>query len=302
MKLFITGATGFIGNNFLSVKGASYSQVLAPQRADPIYSHNSNIVRTKYSGDSHELCDLLVDFKPDVVVNCAASGISPDERTRKILADVNVGMPRLLYEASQNCDVSAFIQLGSMAEYAAPPAFQSLTETDPITFTNAYGSSKATATSMLATLSDEKGPHTITLRLFGVYGSGEAPHRLTSYLNRALNSGEVVELSQGTQVRDFIYIADVVSAIQAAIECSLSKNYGYEIINIGSGEGISVRNFVENFCDAGGFPRSKLKFGAQPMRDTDSPYLVANIEKARSVLKWNPEWIGKKGLNAFFSG
>lgn len=299
MKLFITGGNGFIGSHFLDNVGDQFTEILAPVRRGPD-SRRSNLAFKSYKGNTARLCDMLRDFRPEVVVNCAAAGINPHERRRDLLAEANVLLPARLYEQSRTVAVKSFLQLGSMAEYAMPAAQTTLSETDPVTYDNVYGVSKVAATSLLATLAETPGPAVTTLRLFGVFGRGEASHRLTSHLANKLALGETVPLSAGTQIRDFVYIRDVISAMKRAIAFGLDRDGGHEIFNIGSGEGISVRDFVYLFCQSGGFPVHKLDFGALPKRDTDASYLVANIKKAANLLDWRPEWIGKKGIEDYF--
>lgn len=300
MKLFITGARGFIGGHFLSQTEHDFAQVVAPQRGEA-GSTVRGLHRPGYDGSTAGLCNLLADFEPDVVINCAAAGIHPGERGRRLLADVNSCLPGALFEAAQDSGAQAFVQLGSMAEYSAPKARVKLSESAPTTHENIYGASKSAASSLLSTLAGEGDLHATTLRLFGVFGPGEAPHRLTSQLITRLTQDEIMPLSAGTQVRDFVYIRDVVSAMDAAVKHSLSAAAGHDIVNIGSGVGQSVHDFVKAFCTAGGFSTDKLDFGAMPMRDTDAPYLVADIQRAKAVLGWSPAWTGPKALTDYFS-
>lgn len=299
MRLFIPGGSGFIGRNFLANFASEFSEILVPVRGDAPQGSGHTSFKS-YGGNVDMICSMLRDFTPDVVINCAAAGIQPGERGRDVLANANIRLPGRLYESAKDSDVSAFIHLGSMAEYAAQDTAKKLVETDAVTYDNIYGVSKVAATTMLATLAEDFGPAVTSLRIFGVFGPGESPHRLTSHLASKLRSGETIALSAGTQIRDFIYIRDVVDAIQSAVNFALTRDGGHEIINIGSGVGISVHDFVYAFCKAGGLPVDKLDFGALPMRDTDVPFLVANIEKAANLLDWQPQWNGDAGLKDFF--
>lgn len=305
MRIFITGGSGFIGSHLIRTRPAHVSKIMAPTRsAAPYKDGDTSVERPIYSGDADALCDLLRDFKPDVVINAAAAGVQPGERGQALLQAINVDLALSLWQAAQTCGAKGFVQLGSMAEYAAPNAQAFLSESDTdggAVPANAYGLSKLKATQALVDSANAcQGPSTLILRLFGVFGPGEAPHRLTSHLVSMLTKGQPVPLSAGTQIRDFVYIKDVVAAIWQASERLLDRPIDVEVINIGSGEGISVKDFVIAFCRAGGFATTDLQFGAQPMRDTDAPYLVANIAKADNHLGWKPRWNGARGLADYF--
>ena len=298
-RLYITGGRGFIARHFLQTHSYDFEVICAPHRREPSVQEG-HIERPKSDGSAEDLCRILKAFKPDVVVNFAASGVKPNNRDADNLTRTNATLAAALFSSARDCGAQGFVQIGSMAEYAAPDTARPLLETDALTYTNRYGTSKAAATLLLSSLAESAGIATFTLRLFGVYGPGELPHRLTSHILKQTQSGALVELSAGTQQRDFIYIRDVVSAISAAINSSLSQDGGHEIINIGSGQAISVKDFVLDFCAAGNLPTSGLKFGSLPMRDTDAPYLVADISKAKRLLNWTPKWNHHIGLRDFF--
>jgi len=299
-RLYITGGGGFIASHFLCAHRFDFDAICAPQRREAS-SRDGHIERPHTDGEVSDLCRLLTDFKPDIVLNFAAAGVNPDERGAELLTQVNTHLPVNLFSAARDCGAEAFVQIGSMAEYAAPEGAKALRETDSVTSANPYGVSKAAATLKLSILSEPSGITSFILRLFGVYGPEESPHRLTSHIVKQIGKGLEVPLSAGTQQRDFIYIRDVVSAVYAASQTALKKDGGYEIINIGSGKAISVKDFVLDFCAAGKLDTSGLQFGAIPMRDTDAPYLVANISKAKELLEWTPQWVHEIGLVDFFN-
>lgn len=300
MRLFVTGGSGFIGRHLLKEVASRVDACCVPSRSG-FAQAQPNVSYVRYDGSTEGLCAALSAFKPDAVIHCAAAGVSPDERDNRYLAEVNSILPARLLVAAQDCGVKAFIHLGSMAEYRPPEDNTLLQEEGPITLHGAYGASKAAATSLLSVLATNQQSSccVLSLRIFGVYGPGEAQHRLTSQILRKTRKRETVELSAGTQIRDFIYIKDVIGGIWAGLTYAMSCSGGYDIINIGSGHEQSVRDFVLNFCKAGALDTDRLKFGALPMRDTDAPYLVADIRKAKQLLGWQPEWVSR-GLEDFF--
>ena len=111
------------------------------------------------------------------------------------------------------------------------------------------------------------------LRLFKVYGAGEAPHRLLPALVSGLGKGERVAISAGTQVLDFVYIDDVVEAMLRA-DAHCREKGGVATWNVATGRPHSVQEFAEQVAAAMNADASLLGFGAIAMRKDDEPWLV----------------------------
>ncbi|MNQ96325.1 GDP-L-fucose synthase [compost metagenome] len=93
-----------------------------------------------------------------------------------------------------------------------------------------------------------------------------------------------LNLTEGSQLRDFIYIDDLLNAFECIIE-SLDKLVQFENIDVGSGKAITVREFVETVISVT-YSNSKVNFGAVPMRENELMYSCANTELLMS-LNWN---------------
>jgi len=211
----------------------------------------------------------------------------------------NVELPIRLCKTLMKMGGESFIQLGSMSEYDNLPEQMPISETHITSKdANQYGGSKALATRGLMELETENEPlNIIVLRLFGVFGAKEAPHRLLPSLYKGLAANKNVPMSHGLQIRDFVYIKDVVDAISASLALSRTSHSMKDIINIGSGRPLSVKDFAIAFCKANGFEENLLKFGSLPQRDTDVAFIQSDISKAKALLTWSPKW----DLKAAFS-
>lgn len=288
-SLFMTGASGFVGRHFLSKYADQFDRIILPLRKTPEFEIPKNAVVRKIIGTSDEIAGLLRAAPCDFVLNSAAYGITPSAREEEQMIAVNTELPVQLARAAQDIGAKKFVQLGTMSEYRPIESERPTRETDTlIEAVKGYGASKAAATQKLKTLSETGKTHISCLRLFGIFGPGEGPHRLLVSLYRTLSNGQTAPMSAGTQVRDFIYIYDVIDAIYRAIKQPL--NGTFSVFNIGSGQGTSVGDFAKMFCGIGGFRPDQLDLGALPMRDTDVAYIVANIEAAKQGLDWSPKW------------
>jgi len=298
VSLFMTGASGFVGRHFLARYAGKFDEIILPLRKDPGEDYPANVTVKRVRGTPDEIANLLLMSPCNIVLNCAAYGVSPGARDPSDMAALNVELPVLLAKSAQKIGAQKFVQLGSMSEYIPPTTSRPTTETDLLLGDVAgYGGSKAEASRQLKALSASGETQISCLRLFGIYGPGEGPHRLLVSLYNTLSSDAVAPMSPGTQIRDFIYIYDVIDAMYCAIEKPLPTKF--TALNIGSGDGVSVARFAKTFCRVAGFSIDKLNLGALPLRDTDVAYMVANIRAAKSVLNWEPKWSQESALKNY---
>ena len=128
-------------------------------------------------------------------------------------------------------------------------------------------------------------------RIFYLYGPGEHPSRLVPSVIGSLLRDKPARCTHGRQLRDYLHVADVASAFAAILDGEVEG-----IVNIGSGEEITVRALVEMIADAVGAPRSMLEFGAIAAAPGDSPRVVADVRRLRDEVDFRPRWQLGDGL------
>lgn len=128
-------------------------------------------------------------------------------------------------------------------------------------------------------------------RIFYLYGPGEYPSRLVPSVIGSLLHDEPARCTHGRQLRDYLHVADVASAFAAILDGKVEG-----IVNIGSGEEVTVRALVEMIADAVGAPRSILEFGAIGAAPGDSPRVVADVRRLRDEVDFRPRWQLGDGL------
>ncbi len=128
-------------------------------------------------------------------------------------------------------------------------------------------------------------------RIFYLYGPGEYPSRLVPSVIGSLLHDEPARCTHGRQLRDYLHVADVASAFAAILDAEVEG-----IVNIGSGEEVTVRALVEMIADAVGAPRSMLEFGAIAAAPGDSPRVVADVRRLRNEVNFRPRWQLDNGL------
>ncbi len=162
--------------------------------------------------------------------------------------------------------VRRFVGAGTCFEYDLTGGELSIeTPLKPLT---TYAAAKASAYLTLSRWLERVGVSFLWARLFYLYGAGEDSRRLVPYLHRQMQAGAKADLTSGSQVRDFMDVADAADML---LEDALSPRIG--ACNIASGQGITVRALAERIADLYG-RRDLLNFGARPDNLTDPPRVI----------------------------
>ena len=169
---------------------------------------------------------------------------------------------------------------GSSAEYA--PAPHPLSEDDLVAPTTVYGSAKALANELLGSRCRPTVMTVAWARLFNVVGPGEDARRVVPSVARALLEGREILLSEGTQVRDYVDVRDVATALVA-----LAGVPDGGAFNVSTGREVRLREMLEALADVTG-DRSLLRFGQRPFASNENRYLVGKNDRMRAVAGWKP--------------
>jgi UDP-glucose 4-epimerase len=300
----VTGATGFIGSALVQRLLADRVQVtcLVRSRRRLLAEPNSpdlRIIETHSFKDA-ELRQRLKDVPIDVVFHLASYGVRREDRDVRHLIEGNLELLADLLIAMAESPIRRFVHAGSCSEYGFPASDGILvSEQHPLNPTSLYGAAKAA--SFLfgnALASDLKIPF-LTLRLFGVFGTREAPRRLLPYLIRRLASDQMVDLTPGEQVRDLLYEDDVVEAFISAAEAQ-GLNDG-AVYNVCSGCPIRVRAVGEAVAYELGKPLHLLQWGKREYRSDEPMWLVGDNRRFASATGWQPSISLPAGIRRMIS-
>ncbi len=153
---------------------------------------------------------------------------------------------------------------------------------DPIRPNSLYGKTKAISVQQL--LRNEKnGTKLIILRPFGIYGPSEGNHKFFPELIKKLSQGQTVDLTLGEQVRDYLFVDDLIEVYVKVAQLNISG-----IFNVGFGKGHTLKEIALKIAEIVGADARLLNFGAVPYRLGESMYSVANIYKIRKIMGWEP--------------
>lgn len=177
---------------------------------------------------------------------------------------------------------------GSCIEYDSTYGY--LHEKTPENPTSLYAAAKIACRHISEQLCAQSNTRFCWTRIFYPYGPGENDRRLVPAAINALQKGQPFPASQGDQIRDYIFVEDVVSAI-----CLLAEKKADGIYNIASGQPVSVRHILEMITSIMGH-NELIDFGALPPRAWDPPFICGNNQKLRS-LGWTPSNTLELGLS-----
>ena len=300
MKVAVIGASGFIGSHLTEYLVRSRIQVVAMSRRLPGLIP-PDITNSKYlklvEADIVNQFDLISALHDvDIVFHLASASLPQTSNTNPIL-DVNqnlVGGLNVL-EAVCKSDVKRVVFASSGGTVYGLPSIVPIPENHPTNPSCAYGITKLALEKYFSLYEKLYGIKSIILRIANPYGERQRLESLQGvvpvFLSRALQHQPLTIFGDGSTVRDFLHVKDVVSALVSSI------NYEgkHRIFNIGSGTGTSLNKLISLIEQELDYSLS-LKFS--PARDFDVPTNVLCIQSARQQLSWSPKVSVEQGLSA----
>ncbi|MGE5642931.1 MAG: UDP-glucose 4-epimerase GalE [Byssovorax cruenta] len=301
MNIFVTGGAGYIGSataEALLKAGHDvtvYDSLVTGYRA--AVPEGASFIQADLS-DSHALAEGLTQRSFDAVMHFAAfieAGESMKDPGR--FYQNNFTNSLALIETAVRAGVKRFVLSSTAAVYQSSE--EPLSEESPLGPTNVYGHTKLLTEQVLEWYRQIHGLHYAALRYFNACGAlpnrGEAhqpeSHLIPLVLQVPLGKRESANIygtdystPDGTCIRDYIHIADLVSAHLLALEGL--REHDRLIYNLGSGNGYSVREVIETARQVTGHP---IPAHELPRRPGDSARLVASSEKIKRELGWEPE-------------
>ncbi|MER5400872.1 UDP-glucose 4-epimerase GalE [Streptomyces sp. NPDC002599] len=300
MTWLITGGAGYIGAHVARAMAEAGERVVAlddlstgtPKRLP----EDIPLVRGS-SLDGDLLKRVLAEHGITGVVHLAARkqvGESVAEPTRYY--QENVGGLATLLDAVAGAGVERFVFSSSAAVYGNPDV-DLITEGTPCAPMSPYGETKLAGEWLVRAAGRAHGIATVCLRYFNVAGAGAPELADTGIFNIVpmlfdrLTRGEAPRIfgddyptPDGTCVRDYIHVADLAEAHLAAARRLTDGASGDLTVNIGRGEGVSVRELVALVAEVTGNPARPL---VEPRRPGDAPRAVASAALAADELGWS---------------
>jgi UDP-glucose 4-epimerase len=306
MAVLVTGGAGYIGSHMvLALTDAGEATVVLDNLSTGFtwaVSPAASLVRGDI-GDEELVLSLIKKHKIDAIVHFAGSIVVPDSVADPLGYYLNNTVKsRALMHAAVKGGVKKFIFSSTAAVYGNPktlPVF----ETDEPAPISPYGTSKLMTELMLRDSHVAYGLDYVALRYFNVAGadpkgrSGQSTPRATHLIKVACQTalgqrkgmdvfGTDYDTPDGTCVRDYIHVSDLISAHMDAL-AHLRRGGQSGIFNCGYGKGYSVLEVIKAVERAHGAP---IAHTLGPRRPGDPAGIVAGADQVRKVLGWEPKY------------
>lgn len=278
MKVFVTGATGFIGSYLAKHLVDEGHEVLCLKReSSDLYRLEGYTDYIKWVNTTDDWKQTFRDFSPNIVYNLAWDGVSAADRVIWLKQVHNIELQQELLDISLECNVNKFVGAGSQSEYGEFEC--KIDETYPVDPKTAYAASKAAA---LMTLKSFCTIHHIDwywFRLFPLFGPYESDRWLIPALIKNICTTDHMDLTPGEQKLAYLYVGECAKAIASPIN-AIAKCGEY---NVCSDRLFTLKELVTKIRDRIN-PEFKLNFGAQPYRYGQCMYMEGDTEKLRKNL------------------
>jgi len=299
MKILITGATGFIGQNLVKLLLDKEYEIHCIVRI------NSNISKIdsraqifKYDENIDSLLEYCKEQKFDGVIHLASLFLAT--HTKDNISDLissNIQLGTELLEASKNSNVKWFVNTGTFWQNYQNEKY------NPV---NLYAATKEAFQVIAKYYTETSNLIFTTIKLNDTFGANDTRNKVFNLWNKIAKSGETLEMSAGEQIIDISYIEDVVSAYEILINHLNSdkkddfKNKEFVVTNT---QRMSLKDLSKVFEEA---TNTKLYiiWGAKPYRERE---VMIPFSKGKTVPGWQKKYslevaikkiIEKGGLNA----
>jgi UDP-glucose 4-epimerase len=247
----VTGGNGFIGSHLVDALLAEGDEVVVVDHL--VRGHTDNLAGALERGielvraDVTDVGAMLAAFEahhPDVAYHLAAQiDVRRSVEDPSTDAHVNVGGTAAVLEAARHTGTRRVVLASTAGVYGEPRQLP-VVEATPLAPLSPYGAGKAAAESYLELFRRLHGLSTLSLRLANVYGPRQDPHGeagvVAIFCGAAAEGQPVTVYGDGTQTRDYIYVADVVAAFTAAGRADLEG-----VVNIATGRETSVSELAQ---------------------------------------------------------
>ena len=311
MKILVTGAAGFIGAALAERLITNGHSVVGIDNINDYYDVSlkrdrlAEIVSSRFEFVEMDLCErdamdaLFNERQFDVVVNLAAqAGVRYSIENPNAYIDSNlVGFGNIL-EACRNHGKAHLVYASSSSVYGKNKHFP-FAESDRVDNpVSLYAATKKANELMAHSYTDLYGLRCTGLRFFTVYGPWGRPDMAPFLFAARILRGEAIKVfNEGSMLRDFTYIDDIVEGVVRITESQKAPNDKlYSLYNIGRGEPIELMKFIEVLGDNLGVD---VKMDMLPMQDGDVPRTGADTSQLQSDYGYAPNVSIEEGVALF---
>jgi len=306
-RICVTGAAGFIGSTLVDRLLAEGREVVGIDNFDPFYpeaqkrDNLSGALRTRNFRlevvdlrDATAIQRIFADNRFDAVVHLAAlAGVRPSLERPAAYADVNVNGTTVVLEAAVRHGSPRVVFASSSSVYGEREDGP-FSEADRVDFpVSPYAATKRAGELIAHTFHHAQGLSVACVRFFTAYGPRQRPDlAIRKFSEKMLRGEKIPVFGDGSSLRDFTFIDDVVDGLCRATDTEL----GYAILNFGAGGKISVSEMIQELERALGV---SADIDWLPLQTGDVPRTWADISAAKKALGYEPKVDFAEGIDRF---
>ncbi|MCU0389573.1 MAG: GDP-mannose 4,6-dehydratase [Thermoflexibacter sp.] len=302
-KILITGVAGFIGYHTAKLLLYQGHEVVGLDNMNNYTDTNMQIFRSeelkKYPNflfycidiqDINSLNDFFSLHRFDAVIHLAAKvGVRESVNSPHNYFNINLQGTLNILDMMKKYQVNKLVFASTSSVYAGleVPFYENAVTESPA---SPYGISKRAAEMLCYNYHTMYGIDVSIVRYFTVYGPGGRPDMSYFRFIKWIDEDKPVIINgDGTQFRDFSYVEDIAEGTSKAL-----KNIGYEVFNLGGGNGTYSLNYMIELIED--YLQKKAQVVHRPFLVEDMKATWANIDKAKNMLGWQPQTNFKTGI------
>lgn len=307
MHILVTGGAGFIGSHVVDSLLANGDTVTVLDNFDPFYDRHikeRNIAAHRTHArwrlieadlrDADALGRLPVGSFDAIVHLAALGGVRPSIEMPLRYYDVNLRGTQNLLETARRLKVPHFVFASSSSVYGVNPRVPWHEDDSVLQPISPYASTKVSGELLGHVYSHLYGIRFLALRVFTAYGPRQRPDLAIHKFANLIALGRPVPVyGDGSMRRDYTYVGDIVTGIDAALHYDRSR---CEVINLGNDATVTVLETIGALEDALGM-RATIDW--QPEQPGDVPQTWASGAKARDLLGYQPRTTFTEGIRRF---
>jgi len=313
MRILVTGGAGFIGSHLVEELIKEH-EVIVIDNFNDSYSptQKRNNIKSVINNNNYKLYEIDLRNEKEVfsVFNkekhfdyvfhlAGIGGVRPSEQNPKYYYEENVITTINIVEAMKTINCKNLIYFSSSSVYGN--INKSIFSEDDICDTpvSIYAATKRSSEILLYDYYINYNFKIVIIRPFTVFGPRQRPDlAIHLFTKKILNNEEITIFGDGTMLRDYTYVEDIVEATIKSFKYMNKKKNIYEIFNIASSNPQTINKMVSTIEEITN-KKAKIKYDKKPIGDVNKTY--GEISKANRLLKWKPKTTFKNGITNFIN-
>ncbi|HKJ41478.1 MAG TPA: GDP-mannose 4,6-dehydratase [Sunxiuqinia sp.] len=309
--IIVTGCAGFIGSHLTEHLLGNGHQVIGIDNFDPFYDRKIKernmldfVNHPRFHFREVDLADFdalnkgLNGFSIDSVVHLAGkAGVRPSIEDPQGYIRANIMATQNILDVMKNMGIKKMAFASSSSVYGNTKETPFHEEQDVSNPISPYAFTKKACELINYTYHSLYDLDIINLRFFTVFGPRQRPdlaiHKFTRLI---LNDEEIPMFGDGSTSRDYTYYEDTVSGIVGAINYLEAHDKVYETINLGNNQPVKLSEMIAAIVKA---TEKKVRIKQMQMQPGDVDITYANIDKAKELLGYNPQYSFEEGVKNF---